>query len=104
MHLGAKPGEDVALMANTKTALNQSRCERSQHLCVAPTFVQGEFALWAIVDLTDVVLVGTRWTRVGDATQPRLTEKVLQNEVVTELYCNKTTALGAGWLGDGRTS
>jgi hypothetical protein len=91
--LGLKPDEDAALMANTKTALNQSRCERSRHLCVAPTFVQGNHALWAIVDLTDGVLVGVRWTNLGAVNLPPLTEQTLQNEVVTERFCTQTTPL-----------
>ena len=63
--LGIKPAEKDALMASTKTSLNRSRCERSRHLCVAPTFVKEDKALWAIVDLTDQRLVGIRWTNVG---------------------------------------
>ncbi|MEO8082465.1 MAG: hypothetical protein ABI780_01450 [Ardenticatenales bacterium] len=65
--LGFAPGADDAVMAGVKSALNGSRCERSRHLCVAPTFVVGDQALWAIVDLTDGRLVGTRWTDVGAA-------------------------------------
>lgn len=96
--LGVKPDATAALMANTKTALNRSRCERSRHLCVAPTFVQGYHALWAIVDLTDGVLVGLRWTNLGAATTPPLTEQTLQNEVVTDRFCTQTTPLAQdGW-------
>jgi hypothetical protein len=90
--LGFQPSADMALMASTKTALNFTRCQRSHHLCVAPTFVSGERALWAIVDLTDGVLVGTRWTEVG-AVPGAVTERSLQNEVVTAMYCDRTTAL-----------
>ena len=50
---GIKPNEKDALMASTKTSLNRTRCERSKHLCVAPTIVKDGKALWAIVDLTD---------------------------------------------------
>ena len=100
--LGVKPSETAAVMASTKTALNRSRCERSGHLCVAPTFVKGEWALWAIVDLTDGVLVGVRWTavgpEVGQNTEPLVTEKSLENAVVTKRYCETSTALArAGW-------
>ena len=80
------------LMTNTKTALNRTRCERSKHLCVAPTYVSGEKALWAIVDLTDLTLVGVRWTQVG-ATGRAVTEKSLQNEVLTRNYCETNNAL-----------
>lgn len=85
------------LMANTKTSLNRTKCERSQHLCVAPTFVSGEKALWAIVDLTDLNLVGVRWTQVG-STGKAVTEKSLQNEVLTKKYCEQNTPLEKnGW-------
>lgn len=93
--LGFKPEAKDALMADTKTALNKTRCERSMHLCVAPTFVKGEKALWAIVDLTDLRLVGLRWTNVGNAGQfpTTITERKLQNEKLTECFCKKETAL-----------
>lgn len=83
------------LMTNTKTALNKTKCERSKHLCVAPTYVAGEKALWAIVDLTDLALVGVRWTQVG-STGPAVTEKSLQNEVLTKKYCETSNALERG--------
>jgi hypothetical protein len=88
--LGGKPEDKQALMANTKTSLNQTRCERSLHLCVAPTFVKDERALWAIVDLTDLALVGARWTQVGRTGPPQVTEKWLQNDVLTNVFCAKT--------------
>ena len=72
--VGGKPNEDKAIMERTKTSLNNSRCERSQHLCVAPTYVLEPKALWAIVDLTDENMVGTRWTEVGN-TGLRITER-----------------------------
>ncbi len=102
---GNTPQPADALMASTKTALNASRCERSHHLCVAPTFVRGDHALWAIVDLTAGTLVGVRWTFVGTVDQaagvqsvPAVTEKLLQDEVVTQNYCDRVnTLLQAGW-------
>ena len=48
-----------------KTALQDSMCERSHHLCVAPTYVFENDALWAIVDLTDGKLVGYTLDRFG---------------------------------------
>lgn len=99
--LGSKPAAEAALMAGTKTALSQSRCERSKHLCVAPTFVRGEWALWAIVDLTEGTLVGVRWTSVGSVSPPVITEKRLQDEVVSQRYCETVNALDqAGWQFD----
>jgi hypothetical protein len=95
--LGFKPEPGSALMADTKTALNRSRCERSKHLCVAPTFVQGSKALWVIVDLTDLKVVATRWTQVGEA-GPMPTERRVQNAEMTECYCLKSNALERdGW-------
>ncbi len=85
------------LMANTKTSLNRTKCERSNHLCVAPTFVSGEKALWAIVDLTDLNLVGIRWTQVGSTGQA-VTQKTLQNSVLTAKYCEQNNAVEKnGW-------
>jgi len=86
--LGYKPTADDALMERTKSSLNKTRCERSMHLCVAPTYVAEPKALWAIVDLTDEVLVGTRWTEVGKTGLP-ITERRLQNDNITENYCDK---------------
>ncbi len=97
--MGVQPEATDAMMPNAKTPLTRSRCERSQHLCVAPTFLAGTRGLWAIVDLTDFRLVGVRWTDMGDpsASQP-VTEKSLQDEVITANYCDRTTPLDqAGW-------
>lgn len=98
--LGVKPQEKDALMASTKTALNRSRCERSRHLCVAPTFVKGDKALWAIVDLTDHRLVGIRWTNVGNSgpAAPMMTERRLQDDKITSCYCETEQQLNKqGW-------
>ena len=96
--LGYKPQDAQALMASTKTSLNNTRCERSQHLCVAPTFVQGDQALWAIVDLTDLSLVGVQWTTVGQSQQLPVSEKNLQDRIITQQYCEHTTPLNqSGW-------
>ena len=96
---GIKPNEADALMANTKTALNRTRCERSRHLCVAPTFVKDGKALWAIVDLTDYKLVGVRWTNTGTTgTVAPITERRLQDDKLTACFCEKETALEKdGW-------
>lgn len=92
--LGYSPNEKEALMANTKTALNNTKCERSLHLCVAPTFIKEDKALWAIVDLTDYKIVGIRWTNVGTTGQPdRISERKLKFEKIMECYCKKITHL-----------
>ncbi len=95
--LGGVPGTPV--MPNVKTALNGSQCERSRHLCVAPTFIVGDRALWAIVDLTAEQLVGIRWTELG-ASGPAspVTERGLENEIVYNTYCQQSHSLSQdGW-------
>lgn len=78
-------------MSQIKTSLKNSRCERSHHLCVAPTFVVENRALWAIVDLTDGDLVGVRWTDLGESGPPiQITERQLENEFVFTEFCEKT--------------
>jgi hypothetical protein len=85
-----------AVMPNIKTALNRSQCERSRHLCVAPTFLGKEKALWAIVDLTDGKLIATRWTNLGDYTP--VTEKTLQDETLAGKYCDLVNTVSQdGW-------
>lgn len=92
--LGFKPNEKEALMSNTKTALNNTKCERSQHLCVAPTFTQGDKALWVIVDLTEFKIVGIRWTNTGkEQTIKRIGEKKLKFDKIMECYCKQISKL-----------
>ncbi len=97
--LGINPNDEDATMSNVKTAMNGTKCERSKHLCVAPTFLNHENnrALWAIVDLTDWRLVGIAWTDLGDnGPMPKTTEQEMQNEFVMEHFCEKNndTILG----------
>jgi hypothetical protein len=96
---GIKPTEKDALMASTKTALNRTRCERSRHLCVAPTFTKDGKALWAIVDLTEYKLVGVRWTNTGTTGPVKpITERRLQDDKITACFCEKETPLEKdGW-------
>ncbi len=96
--LGYKPDEVEALMASTKTALNRTKCERSQHVCVAPTFIKEDKALWAIVDLTDLKIAGIRWTNVGNTGPSLVTERKLQDEFINESYCQtENTFEKDGW-------
>jgi hypothetical protein len=92
--LGYKPNESEALMANTKTALNNTKCERSMHLCVAPTFIHNGKALWVIVDLTDYKVVGIRWTEVGNSDQAQpITERKLKFDKIMECFCKAEVSL-----------
>lgn len=93
--LGYQPFPGNALMAETKTALNNTRCERSMHLCVAPTFIYRDKALWVIVDLTELKVAGIRWTYTGNG-QEIVTERSMQNRNIMECFCDKDTAMIAG--------
>ncbi len=85
---GKGPEKDQVRMPSTKTALNRTKCQRSQHLCVAPTFVKENKALWVIVDLTDLRIAGLKWTEVG-TTGMAVTERLVQNEKMMECFCEK---------------
>ncbi|HKK89165.1 MAG TPA: hypothetical protein VJ917_09965 [Saprospiraceae bacterium] len=88
---------DDGVMQGTKTALNRTKCQRSRHLCAAPTFVKGEKALWVIVDLTDLEVAGTAWTQVGRTGMP-VTERSAQNERMMREYCDRSSSLVKdGW-------
>lgn len=80
------------IMAGTKTALNRTKCQRSKHLCVAPTFVKGDKALWAIVDLTDLNIAGVKWTQLGE-TGMAVTQRTLQNDKIMSCYCDKNNVV-----------
>lgn len=85
--LGYEPDQSEALMASTKTALNKTRCERSLHVCVAPTFIKDDKALWAIVDLTDLKIAGLKWTNVGTTGPALVTERKIQDGYIEENFC-----------------
>lgn len=89
------------LMASTKTSLEKTVCEKSQHLCVAPTYVEADKqrALWVIVDLTDLKIVGTAWTKWDDKPEP-VTERQLTSKVVTELCGQVKQAKRGDWAFD----
>jgi hypothetical protein len=100
--LGFRPVE--ATMANVKTALKNTSCERSRHLCVAPTILLEDRALWAIVDMTEYQLVGVQWTNLG-ATLGQWPERPTEDEVrkraIFERFCKQSTTLAhEGWQMD----
>ena len=97
--LGYKPTDAEALMAATKTSLNRTKCERSMHLCVAPTFIKNDKALWAIVDLTDLRVVGIRWTNVGTSNaEQRISERKLLFDKIMECNCKQIKKIDkSGW-------
>ncbi|NTV62621.1 MAG: hypothetical protein HGA65_03660, partial [Oscillochloris sp.] len=99
--LGLAPSEAMALAyaSATKTNLIGTPCERSHHLCVSPVFTWGSQALWVIVDLTDLRLVGAAtWTAQGQTAQRRdLSEATLEDAVLAPL-CDTPQVLDRdGW-------
>ena len=90
-------------MANGKTALKATRCERSEHLCVAPTLAEDDEAYWIIVDMTDARIVGVAWTYWADKVPARpdstLTppsEQTVIDAAITQKYCGVNNSYDAG--------
>jgi len=96
------PEQIKPVMVDTKSALKDTLCERSKHLCVAPTYVLGDMSLWVIVDLTDLKVAGLRWTKVGHAgPESLITERLLENEYVFKNFCEQVSKLERnGWRFD----
>lgn len=84
---GYQPDPAGVRMQATKTALNRTKCQRSNHLCLAPTFVKDDKALWAIVDLHELKVAGVKWTAVGN-TGMAVTERIVQNEEMMSCFCD----------------
>ncbi|MEZ4832000.1 MAG: hypothetical protein R2873_08355 [Caldilineaceae bacterium] len=101
--LGFVPNAET-VMPSTKTALKNTTCERSKHLCVAPTVVVDNRALWAIVDMTDARVVGVQWTNLGASIGQwpvRPTEDEVRKQSVFERFCRHTLSLDQdGWQMD----
>lgn len=99
--LGASPSRKDISMANVRGALQESPCENSAHLCVAPTFSdhKKEQALWAVIDLTELKLVAAKWAGLGKTTTPAcISERSLQNRFIMENYCQKDSYVKKnGW-------
>lgn len=84
------------LMSGTKTSLNRTQCQRSKHLCVAPTYTIGAKALWVIVDLTELKVAGMKWTNTGEGEY--VTERSAQNGKVMDCFCDINNTLDLlGW-------
>ena len=99
--LGESPSRKDISMANVRGALQESPCENSAHLCVAPTFSdhKKEQALWAVIDLTELKLVAAKWAGLGKTTTPAcISERSLQNRFIMENYCQKDSYVKKnGW-------
>lgn len=99
--LGGTPSKIDLSMANVRGSLQESPCENSDHLCVAPTFAdyKKERALWAVIDLTELKLAAAKWSGLGKTTTPAcISERTLQNRHIMENFCQKNTSLEQnGW-------
>ena len=76
--------------------VKNSKSERFRHLYAAVTITPKDQnqTLWVLVDLTTLKGVGYQWMPLWDANRPKLvTERSLQNEVITASYCMDTTRL-----------
>ncbi len=86
-------GKSRKQAASLPFTVNSTKCERSRHLCTAPTFKVGNKELWVIVDLTDLDMVGYDWV-VSNPNRPTVvTERSLQNEFVVDKYCDTDNKL-----------
>lgn len=94
---GLTPDAAMATMSATRTAMESTTCERSRHLCVAPVFLWGNAALWTIVDLTELRLVGAAWTDQGAAGRRVWSEATLQDAALAPLCTTPMTLERDGW-------
>jgi hypothetical protein len=99
--LGKIPTKQDVTMVNVRGTMKESPCDNTNHLCVAPTFVdhQKEQALWAVVDLTELRLAAAKWAGLGKTSTPAcISERSLQNRYIMEHFCQKDTVLEKnGW-------
>ncbi|WP_129629357.1 hypothetical protein [Candidatus Oscillochloris fontis] len=99
--LGLTPTEAMALdyASATKTNMIGTPCERSRHLCVSPVFAWGTQALWVIVDLTDLRVVGaSTWTEQGQLSQRRdVSEASLEDAALAPLCETAQILEQHGW-------
>ena len=91
------PNDIAKAKSELKITLGSTKCERSKHLCVGPTFYneKNKRAVWSIVDLTDWKLIGLAWAE-KTAKDQKITEIELQNEFVMAHFCevNNDTTVG----------
>jgi len=97
---------DIAKELNTEAgklpqgytvSVQDSKCERSRHYCLAVIFEKENKKLWTIVDVNDWHVVGWQW--IIDEVKERpvvVTERSIQNEFVMDAYCNKNIEFKKG--------
>lgn len=97
--LGVK---DVAAIQKMDIVVRDSKCERSRHLCAAVTVTppSSQKTLWVLVDMTVHRAIGAQWMPLWNPNRPKLvTERSLQNDVISESLCGKMTRIELGkWV------
>lgn len=89
---------DIAInKSKLKITINKTKCERSKHMCIGPTFYNedSKIVVWTIVDMTDWKLNGLAWAKTKNA-ENKITEMEVQNEFVMSHFCEmeNDTSLG----------
>ncbi len=72
----------------------QTKCERSRHLCAAPVFTINGKKITVVVDLTDMMVVGINIEPLSNnSSKTFVTERTLQNDYVAKNYCGQENDL-----------
>lgn len=75
-------------------SIQDSKCERTRHYCVAVVFEKGNKKLWTIVDINDWMVIGWQWIENETKERPvAVSQRTIQNAFVMEDYCNKDNKL-----------
>lgn len=76
------------IKSKLKITINKTKCERSKHLCIGPTFYNEDSkrVVWTIVDMTDWKVNGLAWAESKN-TDNKITEMEVQNEFVMSHFC-----------------
>lgn len=73
-----------------KLSIQDSKCERTRHYCVAVVFEKADKKLWIIVDINDWMVIGWQWIENETKDRPVVvSQRTIQNAFVMEDYCNK---------------
>lgn len=77
----------------------QTKCERSRHLCAAPVFKINGKKITVLVDLTAMMVVGINIEPLSNkSTRTFVTERTLQNDYVANNFCGQDNEMEKdGW-------
>ena len=87
------------IMTSFYPEFQNTKCERSRHLCVAPVFKINKKSITVIVDITDSQVVGLHSQKTSTQHKKTIvTERTLQNDYVMSTFCGKTNSISKdGW-------